>query len=55
MDNGKTLAVWEVSSPDKEYYAKLTIFPKAMPLVTELMTTLILNQMALGLTWPTIT
>ncbi|KAF9528044.1 hypothetical protein CPB83DRAFT_855232 [Crepidotus variabilis] len=51
LDNGRTLALWEVSPPDKNYYATLTIFPKAMPIITEVLTSLILNQMALALTW----
>ncbi|KAF4619583.1 hypothetical protein D9613_004771 [Agrocybe pediades] len=51
MDGRNLLAVWEVSTPDKEYYAKLIIQPRAMPLITEIVTALIVNRIALALGW----
>jgi len=51
LDGRTTLATWEVSPPDQEYYARLIIKPNAMSLVTEIVTTLILNRMALALSW----
>ncbi|KDR84250.1 hypothetical protein GALMADRAFT_220039 [Galerina marginata CBS 339.88] len=51
LDGRTTLATWEVSPPDQEYYARLIIKPNAMSLVTEIVTTLILNRMALALGW----
>ncbi|KAF9523269.1 hypothetical protein CPB83DRAFT_887033 [Crepidotus variabilis] len=51
LDNGRTLALWEVNSSESDHYSKLTLYPKAIPLITEVLTTLILNQMALKLEW----
>ncbi|KAF8165896.1 hypothetical protein B0H34DRAFT_648921 [Crassisporium funariophilum] len=51
LDGRTILATWEVSPPDKEYHALLTIRHNAMHLVTEIATTLVLNQMALALGW----
>ncbi|CAA7259401.1 unnamed protein product [Cyclocybe aegerita] len=52
LDSGRTtLATWEVSAPDQEYYARLVINKNAMSLVTEIVTTLVLNRMALALGW----
>jgi len=52
LDGRTTLATWEVSSPDQEYYAILTIKNNAgMALVTEILTSLTLNRMALAFGW----
>lgn len=45
------LAIWEVSTPDQEHYARLIIKPNAMPLITEIVTALIVNRLALALSW----
>jgi len=51
LDGRTTLATWEVSAPHEEFYARLIIRPNAMPLITEVVTTLVLNRMALALGW----
>ncbi|PPR03444.1 hypothetical protein CVT26_007860 [Gymnopilus dilepis] len=51
LDGRTTLATWEVSPPNQEYYARLIIRPNAMHLVTEILTTLVINRMALALGW----
>ncbi|KAI5834722.1 hypothetical protein EV122DRAFT_226779 [Schizophyllum commune] len=51
VDGRTTLAVWEVSHPDDEFHAKLTIRPAGIPIVTEIVTTLVLNRMAQALQW----
>jgi hypothetical protein len=54
MDGRTTLAVWELNNhPDGEYYARLTIKTSGFPLVTEILTTLILNRMSRWLAWET--
>ncbi|KAK2465892.1 hypothetical protein APHAL10511_001533 [Amanita phalloides] len=45
------LAVWELSSSDKEHSAILTIKPAGMSIVTEILTTLSLNLMAQSMHW----
>ncbi|KAF9035913.1 hypothetical protein BJ165DRAFT_1355188 [Panaeolus papilionaceus] len=52
FDGRTVLATWEVSSPEHEYYARLHIRQNALPLITEIVTALILNRMALALSWP---
>ena len=51
VDGRTTLAVWEVSHPDDEFHAKLTIRPAGIPIMTEIVTTLVLNRMAQALQW----
>lgn len=51
VDGRTTLAVWEVSHPDDDFHAKLTVRPAGIPIVTEILTTLVLNRMALALGW----
>ncbi|THU91044.1 hypothetical protein K435DRAFT_820965 [Dendrothele bispora CBS 962.96] len=52
MDGRNCICVWEViSSPENEYDARVTFKPAALALVTEIMTTLILNRMYLALGW----
>ncbi|PPR06613.1 hypothetical protein CVT24_001720 [Panaeolus cyanescens] len=51
FDGRTVLATWEVSSPEHEYYARLHIKQNALPLITEIVTALILNRMALALGW----
>ncbi|KAJ7590280.1 hypothetical protein C8J56DRAFT_859705 [Mycena floridula] len=49
--NRTTLAIWELSHPEDEHHARLTIKPQGLPLITEIITTLILNRMYLELKW----
>ncbi|KAJ3906558.1 hypothetical protein F5879DRAFT_797391 [Lentinula edodes] len=52
MDGRTCLAVWEaVPSTEYDYDARLTLRPSALMLITEIMTTLILNRMYLALNW----
>ena len=43
------MATWEVSTPKEQFYAQLIIEPNAMPLVTEIVTSLVIYHMALAL------
>lgn len=52
IDGRTTLATWEISDPDDEHSAKLTIKPAGMSIVTEILTTLALNLMAQTMGWP---
>lgn len=53
MDGRTCLAVWEaLSSTEHDYDARVTLRPSALVLITEIMTTLILNRMYLALNWP---
>jgi hypothetical protein len=51
FDGRTSIAVWEVSPPREEYFAKLTITQKGMAIVTEVMTSLIINRMCQALGW----
>lgn len=51
MDGRTTLAVWELSHPEDEFHARLTIKHSGLPLVTEIVTTLLLNRMSQALSW----
>ncbi|KAG6917665.1 hypothetical protein DXG01_001640 [Tephrocybe rancida] len=51
FDGRTTLAVWELSDPDDEFHARLTIKPPGLPVVTEIVTTLAMNRMAQELQW----
>ncbi|KAF5364264.1 hypothetical protein D9756_000102 [Leucocoprinus leucothites] len=50
-DSWTTLAVWELTQPEEEHYGKLTLRAAALPLATEIMTSLVLNKMAADLGW----
>ncbi|KAF9068146.1 hypothetical protein BDP27DRAFT_1327698 [Rhodocollybia butyracea] len=53
MDGRTSLAVWEaLPSNENDYDARITFRPSALMLITEIMTTLILNRMYLALGWP---
>ncbi|KAF8625018.1 hypothetical protein AX15_005589 [Amanita polypyramis BW_CC] len=52
IDGRSTIAIWELSNPDDEHSAKLTIKPAGMAVVTEILTTLVLNLMADTMGWP---
>jgi hypothetical protein len=52
IDGRTTLALWELSDPDDEHSAKLTIKPAGMSIITEILTTLTLNLMAQTMGWP---
>ncbi|GLB34263.1 hypothetical protein LshimejAT787_0111470 [Lyophyllum shimeji] len=51
LDGRTCLAVWELSHPEDEFHARLTIKPLGLPIVTEVVTTLALNRMAQQLGW----
>ncbi|KAJ3761996.1 hypothetical protein EV361DRAFT_796641 [Lentinula raphanica] len=52
MDGRTCIALWEaVPSTDFDYDARVTLRPSALMLITEIMTTLILNRMYLTLNW----
>ncbi|PFH48995.1 hypothetical protein AMATHDRAFT_81533 [Amanita thiersii Skay4041] len=46
-----TIAIWELSHPDDDHSATLTIKANGMHIVTEILTTLTLNLMAQDLGW----
>ena len=51
MDLQTTLAVWECSKPEEEHQGKLTLMPAALPIIIEVMTSLVVNKMAGDLNW----
>ncbi|KAF8885794.1 hypothetical protein BD779DRAFT_1732106 [Infundibulicybe gibba] len=51
IDGRTTLAVWELSQPEDDFHARLTIKHSGIALVTEILTTLILNRMSHALNW----
>ncbi|KAJ3982680.1 hypothetical protein F5890DRAFT_1580541 [Lentinula detonsa] len=52
MDGRTCIALWEaLPSTDFDYDARVTLRPSALMLITEIMTTLILNRMYLALNW----
>ncbi|KAF5358694.1 hypothetical protein D9758_007759 [Tetrapyrgos nigripes] len=52
MDGRACICVWEMfSTSEHEFDARVTLSPVAMTLVTEIMTTLILNRMYLASGW----
>ncbi|KAF9476720.1 hypothetical protein BDN70DRAFT_153736 [Pholiota conissans] len=51
FDGRTSIAVWDVSHPSEEYFAKLVITQKGMGIVTEILTSLIVNRMCLALGW----
>jgi hypothetical protein len=40
-----------MSQPEEDHYGKLTLKSGALPLATEIMTSLVLNKMAIDLGW----
>ncbi len=50
-DGRSTIAVWELSQPEDEFHARLTIRGGGLPVVTEILTTLTLNRVSLALNW----
>ncbi|KDQ64062.1 hypothetical protein JAAARDRAFT_27690 [Jaapia argillacea MUCL 33604] len=52
VDSSRTaIAVWEVARPEDEFFARLTLRHSALPIITEIMTTLTLNRMARDFNW----
>lgn len=51
FDGRTSMAVWELSHPEDEFHARLTIKAPGLPIVTEVVTTLALNRMAQQLGW----
>ena len=47
------VALWETSQLADPFSAKLTLKPAALPIVTEIVTTLILNRIAQVSNWTT--
>lgn len=54
IDGRTTLAVWEMSDPDDDHSAILTIKSGGMSVITEILTTLTLNLIAQTMEWPDI-
>ena len=50
---GNMVALWETSQLADPFSAKLTLKPAALPIVTEIVTTLILNRIAQVSNWTT--
>ncbi len=48
---GVTIAVWESGQLEDEFHARLIIKQPALPVVTEILTTLTLNRMAQSWNW----
>ncbi|KAK7696071.1 hypothetical protein QCA50_000713 [Cerrena zonata] len=48
---GVVQAVWEVARLEDEFHARLTIKPSALAIVTEILTTLALNRLAIAFNW----
>ncbi|CCM05536.1 uncharacterized protein FIBRA_07762 [Fibroporia radiculosa] len=48
---GLTVALWEISQLEDEFHARLTVQHSALAIITELVTTLTLNRIALILNW----
>ncbi|KAG2143621.1 hypothetical protein DEU56DRAFT_791606 [Suillus clintonianus] len=51
IDGRSTIATWELSQPEDVFSARLTIKHSGLSMVTEILTTLCLNRMALDLEW----
>jgi len=52
LDGRAVVAVWEpIHNSDKNHYARLTVKHSGLPIVTEIVTALILNRMAEALKW----
>ncbi|TFK69414.1 hypothetical protein BDN72DRAFT_614355 [Pluteus cervinus] len=49
--HGRPLARWELSDPEADYHAQITIKPAGLTIITEILTTLVLNRMAQVLQW----
>jgi len=48
---GNTVALWETSQLEDEFHARLTVKASALAVITELVTTLTLNRIAMILNW----
>ncbi|KAI9574327.1 hypothetical protein HD554DRAFT_2165817 [Boletus coccyginus] len=53
VDGRTTVATWELSQPEDVFNARLTIKHAGLSVVTEILTTLTLNRMAMALNWQT--
>jgi hypothetical protein len=51
LDGRTTIAAWELGQPEDIFSARLTIKHSGLSMVTEILTTLSLNRMALSLDW----
>lgn len=51
LDGRSTVATWELSQPEDVFGARLTIKHSGLTMVTEILTTLFLNRIALNLDW----
>ncbi|KAJ8463938.1 hypothetical protein ONZ45_g17412 [Pleurotus djamor] len=50
-DGRALVAVWELSEPEDDFHARLTIKGPGLAIVTEILTTLTLNRVAQALSW----
>ncbi|KAG8218948.1 hypothetical protein J3R82DRAFT_4659 [Butyriboletus roseoflavus] len=53
VDGRTTVATWELSQPEDVFNARITIKHAGLSVVTEILTTLTLNRMAMALSWQT--
>ena len=51
VDGRTTIATWELSQPEDVFSARITIRQAGLSVVTEILTTLTLNRMAMALNW----
>ena len=51
FDGRTLLATWEVSPPREDYFASLVVRERGMSIITEILTSLIINRMAMALGW----
>ncbi|KAH7887413.1 hypothetical protein F5I97DRAFT_825383 [Phlebopus sp. FC_14] len=51
IDGSTTIAIWELSIPEDVFSARLTIKHAGLSIVTEILTSLSLNRMAMALEW----
>lgn len=51
LDGNNLLATFQIAPPSVNYFARVIVQRAAMPIITEIMTSLELNRMALALPW----
>ncbi|KAH6912412.1 hypothetical protein BKA70DRAFT_1370058 [Coprinopsis sp. MPI-PUGE-AT-0042] len=50
-DGNSLLATWEITPPAEEHFAVVTLKPSALPLITEVVTSLAVNRIAQAYSW----
>ncbi|EAU82598.1 hypothetical protein CC1G_07880 [Coprinopsis cinerea okayama7 len=51
VDGRTTLAIWEITSPTHEAFARLELHPSSLTFITEILTSLTLNRIAQAQGW----